>query len=69
MNTGYIVAVLGVLGAILGAGMYAAQWHKTVGLGGIGLGILLILVGVWMARIAQPKAMPKAAQPAQPTNP
>jgi multisubunit Na+/H+ antiporter MnhG subunit len=66
MNTGYIVAVLGVLGIILGAGMYAAQWHKTIGLGGIGLGILLILVGVWMARSVQPKAMPK---PAQPTNP
>ena len=66
MNTGYILAVLGVLGAILGAGMYAAQWHKTVGLGGIGLGILLILVGVWMARSAKPKAMPQAAQPTNP---
>jgi hypothetical protein len=66
MNTGYIVAVLGVLGAILGAGMYAAQWHKTVGLGGIGLGILLILVGVWMARSAQPKVKPLAAQPTNP---
>ena len=66
MNTGYAVAVLGVLGVILGAGMYAAQWHRTIGLGGIGLGILLILVGVWMARSVKPKAMPK---PAQPTNP
>jgi len=66
MNTGYIVAVLGVLGAVLGAGMYAAQWHKTVGLGGIGLGVLLILVGLWMARSVQPKATPQASQPAKP---
>jgi len=65
MNTGYIVAVLGVLGVILGAVMYAAQWHKTIGLGGLGLGILLIVVGVWMARSVQTKAMPQAAQPAK----
>jgi multisubunit Na+/H+ antiporter MnhG subunit len=66
MNTGYTVAVLGVLGVILGAGMYAAQWHKTIGLGGIGLGILLILVGVWLVRSVQPKATAQAAQPAKP---
>jgi len=66
MNTGYAVAVLGVLGVILGAGMYAAQWHKTIGLGGLGIGILLILVGVWMARSMKPKAMSQPAQPTQP---
>jgi len=66
MNTGYIVAVIGVLGLILGAGMYAAQWHKTVGLGGVGLGIVLIIAGIWMARSMKPRAMP---QPAQPSNP
>jgi len=63
MNTGYAVAVLGVLGAILGASLYAANYHKTVGLGGIGLGVVLILAGVWMARGMKPKAMPQAAQP------
>jgi high-affinity Fe2+/Pb2+ permease len=62
MNTGYVVAVLGVLGIIIGAGMYAAQWHKTIGLGGVGLGILLIIVGVWMARGTQPKATPQPAK-------
>jgi len=65
MNTGYIVVVLGVLGVILGAGMWAAQWHKTIGLGGVGLGILLIVVGVWMARSVQPKTMPQAANQAK----
>jgi len=66
MKTGYAVVLLGVLGVIIGAAMYAAQWHRTIGLGGIGLGILLILVGIWMARSAKPKAMPQAAQPAAP---
>jgi len=66
MNTGYAIAALGVLGAILGAGMYAASWHRTIGLGGVGLGILLILVGVWMTQSTKPKAMPQAAQPAKP---
>ena len=66
MNTGYAVAVLGVLGVLLGAVMYAAQWHKTIGLGGVGLGVLLIVVGVWMARGTQPKATSQATQPAKP---
>ena len=63
MNTGYLVAILGVLGVLLGAGMYASDWHKTIGLGGIGLGIVLILAGVWMARSMRPKATPQMAQP------
>jgi hypothetical protein len=62
MNVGYIVAVLGILGAILGAGMYAASWHKTVGLGGVGVGVVLILVGIWMARGMRPKPMPETTK-------
>ena len=63
MNTGYLVAVLGVLGAILGAAFYALDFHKTIGEGGIGLGIVLILIGVWMARSTKPSAMPAMTQP------
>lgn len=66
MNTGYAIAALGVLGAILGAGMYAASWHRTIGLGGVGLGILLILVGVWMVQSAKPRATPETTQSAKP---
>jgi len=66
MNTGYALAVLGVLGVVLGAGMYIAPWHKIIGLGGIGLGILLILIGAWLARGTRPKAMPPTTQPANP---
>ncbi|HXY56676.1 MAG TPA: hypothetical protein VEH01_03590 [Nitrososphaerales archaeon] len=62
MNTGYPVAILGVLGVILGASLYAADWHRTIGLGGIGLGIVLILAGVYMARSTKPAAAPQAAQ-------
>jgi len=66
MNTGYAVAVLGVLGVVVGAGMYVAQWHKTIGLGGVALGVVLILVGVWMARGTKLEAMTQATQPARP---
>jgi multisubunit Na+/H+ antiporter MnhG subunit len=66
MNTGYAVAVLGVLGIILGAAMYAIPWHRTIGLGGVGLGAILIVVGVWIARNMRPKAVPQAGQPAKP---
>ena len=56
MNNGYLVAGLGVLGLIVGAGMYFADWHRTIGLGGVGLGVVLILVGVWLSREAMKKA-------------
>ena len=56
MNNGYLVAGLGVLGLIVGAGMYMLDWHKTIGLGGIGLGVVLILAGVWLSRGALKKA-------------
>jgi len=62
MNTGYAVAILGVLGAILGVSLYAADYHKTIGLGGIGLGVILILAGAWMSRSMKPKATTQAAQ-------
>ena len=64
MNTGYWVVGLGVLGLILGVAMYAASWHKTVGEGGIGLGIVLIIAGVWLSRGATSKKAPQAPQPA-----
>ena len=46
----------------MGASLYAADWHRTIGLGGIGLGIVLILAGVYMARSTKPTAAPQAAQ-------
>ena len=63
MNTGYLLAGLGVIGLILGAGMYAASWHRTVGLGGLGVGVVLLIAGIWMARSKPMKAMPQPTQP------
>jgi len=63
MNTGYLLAVLGVIGLILGAGMYAASWHRTIGLGGLAVGVLLLIAGIWMARSKPMKAGPQPAQP------
>jgi len=64
MNTGYWVAGLGVLGLAAGVAMYAASWHKTIGEGGIGLGIVLILAGIWLSRGTTSKKAPQAPQPA-----
>ena len=64
MNLGYGVAGLGVLGIIVGAAMYVADWHKTIGLGGIGLGAVLLIAGIWLARAPMSKAPAQPAQPA-----
>jgi uncharacterized membrane protein YkgB len=59
MNTGYAVAALGILGVIVGAGMYAAAWHRTIGLGGVGLGVILLVAGIWLARNPPAKPAPQ----------
>jgi uncharacterized membrane protein YkgB len=64
MNIGYAVAGLGILGIIVGMGFYAAGWHKTIGLGGVALGIVLLVIGVWFA-MTQKKPAPPASQPQQ----
>jgi len=63
MNTGYLLAGLGVIGLILGAGMYAASWHRTIGLGGLAVGVVLLIAGIWMARSKPMKATPQPGQP------
>jgi hypothetical protein len=47
--------------------MEAASYHKTIGLGGIGLGIILVIIGIawWMMKDSK---APKTAAP-QPTQP
>jgi len=63
MKTGHILAILGVLGIAAGAGMYLIDYHRTIGLGGIGLGVVLVLIGLWAGRSMKPAAAPQATQP------
>jgi hypothetical protein len=63
MNNGYLVVVLGVLGAVLGAGMYATDWHRTIGLGGVALGIVLVIAGFWLSRSGSKMAKTTMSQP------
>ncbi len=63
-TAGYGLAVLGVLGIITGASFYIEKYHKTIGLGGIGLGIVFVIVGIWYARMRKPAPMaPKQQAP------
>jgi len=63
MNIGYLDVGLGVLGLVLGAGMYATDWHRTMGLGGVALGMLLVIAGFWLSRSGSKMAKPSMAQP------
>jgi hypothetical protein len=65
MNTGIMVAILGSLGIVIGGAMYAISFHKDIGAAGLGLGVVLLLIGLWMSRR---KPMAKA-QMAMPTTP
>lgn len=39
------IALLGILGVVVGSAMYFVDWHRTIGLGGVGVGIVLLVVG------------------------
>ena len=62
MNLGYVGIGLGAVGIVIGGAMYASDYHRTIGLGGVVLGIILILGGIWLWR-SKPAA--KMATPAQ----
>ena len=57
MKTGMLVLMLGILGVIIGGALYAADYHRTIGLAGIGLGIVLLIVGGVLS-MRKDKAMP-----------
>ena len=58
---------MGVLALIVGGAMEAANYHKTIGWGGIGLGIILVIVGaVWWMMKGKSAPATAAPQPAQP---
>ncbi|MDA4126456.1 MAG: hypothetical protein OK452_04535 [Thaumarchaeota archaeon] len=45
MKLGILLVLLGVLGVVAGVAMYFVDWHRTIGLGGVGLGVVLLVVG------------------------
>jgi hypothetical protein len=63
MKTSYVLLIIGVLALLAGIGMYVSKWHRSIGLGGTALGVLLLVVGGYMAaREKKPAAMqPKLA--------
>jgi hypothetical protein len=71
MGLGMWVMILGILGIIIGGALYAgvAGKHNTIGLSGIGLGVILVIVGAawWMmkdrkAPMATTSQMPQPAK-------
>jgi hypothetical protein len=65
MNIGYAVAGLGILGVIIGAAMYADKFHRLVALGGLGLGVVLLVVGLWLAMSHPAKPATQTPPPTQ----
>ncbi|MDA4127876.1 MAG: hypothetical protein OK422_00190 [Thaumarchaeota archaeon] len=60
MKNSLLVLGLGVLALVVGGAMYAIDYHRTIGLGGVGLGVLLILGGVAMTRMEKKPVMTPA---------
>ena len=55
MKTSLVLFILGVLALVAGLSMYVISWHRTIGLAGTGLGIVLLVVGgVMVARERKP---------------
>ncbi|MGP8126138.1 MAG: hypothetical protein ACLQEQ_09820 [Nitrososphaerales archaeon] len=65
---GMWVMILGILGIIIGGAMYGDNYHKTIGTGGIVLGVILIILGAAWWMMTNRKA-PMAAVPPQPAQP
>ena len=66
---GMWIVILGVLALIIGGAMYGDNYHRTIGTGGIILGIILIVLGAawWMmkGKSAPTTAAPQPLQPAK----
>jgi hypothetical protein len=56
MKLGIWIALLGILGVVVGGVMYFMDFHRTIGLGGVGLGIVLLAVGGFLSMQKQKAA-------------
>ena len=72
MKLGIPVTAIGVLGIVIGGAMYAAKYHRTIGLAGIILGAVLFVIGILYWAMKERKASEAKGsqqamqQPAQP---
>ncbi len=62
MKPGIWIALLGILGVVIGAAMYFVDWHRTIGLGGVGLGIVILVVGGVLSMQKQKATSPVSGQ-------
>jgi len=69
MKIGIWITILGVLALVAGGGMYAADYHRTIGSAGAILGLVLIIVGVAWWTMKDRSAKSAAPMPAQPPQP
>ncbi len=62
---GMWIGILGVLVIAVGGIMYAVDYHRTIGLGILGLGIILVIVGTaWWKMKGKKAPMAATTQPA-----
>lgn len=66
MNQGYTFAGLGILAIVIGGAMWALDWHHTIGEGGVGVGIILVIVGLYMSRGSKKPKLSTSGQTAAP---
>jgi hypothetical protein len=67
MNQGIVVAALGVLAIVVGGAMVALQYHRTIGLGALGLGVILLAGGAFLALRMKGKASLQVQPASKPT--
>jgi uncharacterized membrane protein HdeD (DUF308 family) len=69
MGLGMWIMILGILGIIVGGVMYVYPYHKTTGMYGAILGVVLLILGAvwWMMkeRNVPTTTAPQSAQPAK----
>ena len=66
VKVGIWVTVLGVLGLVIGGGMYAVKYHRTIGEIGLVLGVILAIAGVVLMMRERKAATSTSPQPMQP---
>ena len=62
MKTSIVLYAIGIIVLFAGVAMYALPWHRTIGLGGLVLGILVLAAGAFTTT---KERKPSVVQPKQ----